>query len=282
MRAWLHIRAHWLRPARGQYHSRMATIMLNGHPTWARMPTRKGPTALLLHGGMSSSRSLLHSIGPGLSRTFQIAAFDRRGHGRTVDTDADFHYDDMANETIAFLELLGRRCHVIGHSDGGIIALLVALRRPDLVKRVIVVGANYHFNGLVSMEAFDTDSEGYEQWAQKYASLSPDGIDHAPVVLKKTMSMFATEPALTTSDLSRITRPVLVMSGDDDVVTLEHTCSLYLALPDAQLAIVPGTSHAVLKERTRESVRIMRHFLESDLPVTTFMPVRRPQSTPNV
>ena len=230
---------------------------------------------LLLHGGMSSSQSLLNAIGPGLSKSFRVTAFDRRGHGRTADTDAAFHYHDMADETIAFLEHQGRRAHLVGHSDGGIIALLVAMRRPDLVKRVVVIGANYHFEGLVPLDAFDIDSEGFEEWAAKYASLSPDGIAHAPAVLQKTMVMFATEPTLTTFDLSTITRPVLVMSGDDDVVSLEHTCSLYLAIPDAQLAIVPGTSHAVLKERTKESVRILRHFLRSELSLTTFMPVRR-------
>ncbi|MHB1088428.1 MAG: alpha/beta fold hydrolase [Acidimicrobiales bacterium] len=259
----------------------MTTISLNGHPTWARVPKKKGVTVVLLHGGMSSSHSLLRSIGPGLSKSFQLAAFDRRGHGRTRDTDAEFHYDDMTSETIAFLEHLGRRSHLIGHSDGGIIALQVAMRRPDLVRRVVAVGANYHFNGLVPMDEFDTNSDGYEQWAEKYASMSPDGIGHAGVVIAKTMRMFATEPVMTTRELSAITRPVLVMSGDDDVVTLEHTCSLYQALPDAQLAVLPGTSHALLKERTRESVRVIRHFLQSELPVTTFQPVRRRQSPPS-
>lgn len=258
----------------------MTTLSLNGHPTWARLPKGNGPTTLLLHGGMSSSQSLLKTIGPGLSKSFRLTAFDRRGHGRTADTDAPFHYEDMASETIAYLEFLGRRTHLIGHSDGGIVALLVAMRRPDLVKRVVVIGANYHFAGLAPMNSFDTDSEGFEAWAQKYADLSPDGIAHAPVVLKKTMTMFATEPTLTTYDLSTISRPVLVMSGDDDVVTLEHTCSLYLAIPEAQLAVVPGTSHALLKERTRESVRILRHFLQSELPVTTYMPVRRLSKDP--
>ena len=188
----------------------------------------------------------------------------------------------MADETIAYLEHLGRRTHLIGHSDGGIVALMVAMRRPDLVKRVAAIGANYHFDGLAPMTPFGTDSEGFGLWAQKYADLSPDGIAHAPVVLKKTMAMFASEPTLTTYDLSTITRPVLVMSGDDDVVTLEHTCSLYLAIPGAQLAVVPGTSHALLKERTRASVRVLRHFLRSELPVTTYMPVRRAQKDPSV
>ena len=65
------------------------------------------------------------------------------------------------------------------------------------------------------------------------------------------------------------------MAGDDDVATLAHTCAMYEAIDGAQLAIVPGTSHGVLKERTKESVRIIRHFLRMKLPPETRMPIRR-------
>ena len=130
--------------------------------------------------------------------------------------------------------------HLIGHSDGGNIALLVAMRRPDLLKRVAVIGANYHYKGLLPMEELRPGTPAFELWADKYAQHSPDGLVHAPIVLQKTLQMFA-----------------------------------YEAIPNAQLAVVPGTSHAVLKERTRESVRILRHFLVSEIPVTTYMPLRR-------
>ena len=250
-------------------------ISLNGHPTWAHLPKKKGSVVVLLHGAMSSSASMMKSIGPLLERDFAVAAFDRRGHGRTGDTDAPFSYDDMANETIAFLELLGRRAHLIGHSDGGNVALFVAMRRPDLVKRVVVIGANYHHDGLMPLPRFDTDSDEFEQWAQRYAALSPDGPEHARAVAEKTEALIDDQPTLTLDDLATISVPVLVMAGDDDVATLSHTCSLYEAIPEAQLAIVPGTSHAVLKERTKESARIIRHFLRSDLPPVTEAPVRR-------
>lgn len=253
----------------------MTTIELVGHPTWAKIPREKGTTVVLLHGGMSSSASLLRSIGPGLSKSFRVAAFDRRGHGRTADTAAPFHYDDMATETISFLELLDRRVHLVGHSDGGNVALLVAMRRPDLLKRLAVIGANFHFDGLLPMKEFRADAPEFEAWALKYAKHSPDGINHAPTILQKTMTMFAQEPALSLDELATITRPVLVMAGDDDVATLAHTCAMYEAIPNAQLAIVPGTSHALLKERPRESVRILHHFLVRKLPVTTYMPMRR-------
>lgn len=250
-------------------------ISLNGHPTWVRLPKRKGPTIVLLHGGMSSSASLLKSIGPSLAKHARVAAFDRRGHGRTGDTDAPFSYESMADETIAFIEYLKRRVDLVGHSDGGNIALIVAMRRPDLVRRVVAIGANYHFEGLMPVPTFDTESDEFAQWAQRFGEHSPDGARHARVVEEKTRIMTFSQPTLTTGDLATITVPVLVMAGDDDVASLSHTCSMYESIPQGQLAIVPGTSHMLLKERTKESVRIIEHFLGAKLPPVTFAPFRR-------
>ena len=231
----------------------MTVISLLGHPTWAQLPKRKGRTVVLLHGGMSSSASLLRTLGPTLAKRFRVAAFDRRGHGRTADTDAPFSYSAMADETVAFLEFLDRRVHLIGHSDGANVALLVAMRRPDLVHRVVAIGANYHYDGLMPMPSFDTDSDEFAQWAERFGEHSPDGASHATVVEEKTRIMTYSEPNLTPGDLATIPVPVLVMAGDDDVATLAHTCSLYESIPQGELSIVPGTSHMLLKERTKES-----------------------------
>ncbi len=118
---------------------------------------------------------MLRSIGPGLAATFNVGAFDRRGHGRTADTAEPFTYEDMADETIAFVEHLDRRVHLVGHSDGANIALLVALRRPDLLKRIVVVGANYHYEGLVDFPLMSVQDPGFAPWALKYAAVAPDG-----------------------------------------------------------------------------------------------------------
>ncbi len=255
--------------------TKVTTISLNGHPTWAKLPRGKGTTLVLLHGGMSSSASLLRSIGPSLAKRYRVAAFDRRGHGRTADTDEPFSYDAMATETIAFIEHLQRRVHLVGHSDGGNIALLVAMRRPDLIRRAVVIGANYHFKGLLPVPVFDTSSDAFAEWAQRFGEHSPDGPAHALVVEEKTRIMTFSQPTLKLKNLATISVPVLVMAGDDDVATLEHTCALYEAIPEGQLAIVPGTSHMLLKERTKESVRIIDHFLRSKLPPVTYAPMRR-------
>lgn len=250
-------------------------VSLNGHPTWVRRPKGHGPLVTLLHGGMSDSSSMLRRFEKRLSKDFRLAAFDRRGHGRTPDRPGAFHYNEMAEETIAFLEYLDEPSHLIGHSDGGVVALLTAMRRPDLIRRVVLVEANYHHDGLVETPEFPLEGPEFERWAREYGEISPDGVGHAREVVSKALTLFASEPTLTTSDLAKVSAPVLVMSGDDDVVSLAHTCAMYEGLVDGQLAVLPGSSHAVLKEHPGWSCRIIRHFLRAKLPVATLMPIRR-------
>ncbi|MGH9021291.1 MAG: alpha/beta fold hydrolase [Acidimicrobiales bacterium] len=253
----------------------MATVELNGHPTWAVVGRGRAPALVLLHGGLSSSRSLRGSIGGRLARDFSVSAFDRRGHGRTADTDAAFHYESMVDETVAFLDLLGRRAHLVGHSDGGIVALLTARRRPDLVRRVVAVGSNFHVDGVADPANLTFDGPDFDEWAADFGSRSPDGPGHARAVADKSLALFATEPNLTSSDLAQIATPVLVMVGDDDAVDLAHTVVLYQSLPVAQLCVVPAASHGVLKEHPKECARVITRFLTQRLPPVTRQPRRR-------
>ena len=124
----------------------MASLDVLGHPTWYTVQGDGDETVLLLHGGLSDSDALLDGIGAVLARHRRVAAFDRRGHGRTADTPDAFHYESMVDETIAVIDHIGGPVHVVGWSDGGIVGLLLALRRPDLVGRLVAIGANYHWN----------------------------------------------------------------------------------------------------------------------------------------
>jgi pimeloyl-ACP methyl ester carboxylesterase len=250
-------------------------IDILGHPTWVVDRGTGDETVVLLHGGLSDSDLLLDTLGTGLAERYRVVAFDRRGHGRTADTDAPFHYDDMANETVAVLgKVVGGPAHLVGWSDGGIIALLMGIEHPELVGRLVPIGANYHYDGLGPL-GLDADSPVMAMIAQGYAERSPDGADHFPVVLEKSLTMFSTEPTLTMDDLGRIAAPTLVLAGDDEPIRLDHTCSLYEALPAGQLAIVPGTSHAVPMEKPAEVLHLILDFLSGPAPPKTFMPVKR-------
>lgn len=252
---------------------------IDGHPTWVEDRGGSGEPLLLLHGGLSNSDDLLRSIGPGLSERFRVVAFDRRGHGYTADTDADFHYADMATETVRVLEdVVGGPAHLVGWSDGGIVALLVALRRPELVQKLVVIGTNYHYNGTVPFD-MDLQSPIAQELGKAYIERSPDGAEHLNAVFGKSVAMFTTEPTLTTTDISQISQPVLVIVGDDDVVTLAHTLSLYEALPQGQLAVVPGASHGLPLEQPEAVAGLVSNFLAAAEPPRTFMPVRRAKPT---
>jgi len=253
---------------------------LLGQRTWYQPAKGRGKSVVLLHGGLSNTNSMWHSIGPGLRQNFSVSGFDRRGHGRTGDTDAPFSYEAMADETIAFLEFLGRRSHLVGHSDGGNVALAVARRRPDLVRRVVAIGANYHHSGLMAMEPFTPESASFAEFAEGYGALAPEGPAHAAVVVQKSRRLVESEPRWTTRHLAAIERPVLVVAGDDDVTTFRHLTTMYEALRDAELAVVPGTSHGVLKERTKLATLLIVEYLKSSLPPRTRSPIRRGEVAP--
>jgi pimeloyl-ACP methyl ester carboxylesterase len=252
---------------------------IDGHPTWIDDQGGPGAPLLLLHGGLSNSDELLNSIGKGLAERFRIVAFDRRGHGYTADTDADFHYADMATETIRVLEqVVGGPAHLVGWSDGGIVALLVALERPDLVEKLVVIGANYHYDGVLPVE-MDPESSLAQELSKAYIERSPDGPEHLELAFSKSFRMYSTEPTLTTADIAQITRPVLVVVGDDDFVALPHTVALYEALPKGQLAVVPGASHALPLEQPDVLTDLILNFLAAAEPPHTLIPLRRARST---
>jgi pimeloyl-ACP methyl ester carboxylesterase len=255
-----------LRPTRGYTD-------IGGHRTWFADSGGAGEPVLMLHGGISDSEMLLDALEAALADRFRILAFDRRGHGRTADTDAAFHYDEMANETIAAIEkLIGGPVHLVGWSDGGNVALLVSLRRPDLVRSLVLISANYHFDGNVPAGPLVSEPKPLRD---RYAERSPDGWEHFTAVFEKSRAMWAVEPTLTEDDLSRISAPALVLVGDDDLMTLAHTASLYESLPAGQLAVVPGTSHAVVLEKPELVGRLIGDFLGAPGKLKTHMPVRR-------
>jgi pimeloyl-ACP methyl ester carboxylesterase len=183
----------------------------------------------------------------------------------------------MATEAVRVIEqVIGGPSHLVGWSDGGIVALLVALERPDLVQKLVVIGTNYHHSGMLPVEP-DPESPLMQALVSAYVERSPDGPEHLEVVYAKTVAMFSSEPTLTTSDISLIRQPTLVVAGDDDAMTLSHTCSLYEALPQGQLAVIPAASHALPVEHPALLARLTADFLAAE-PPRTLLPVRRAET----
>jgi pimeloyl-ACP methyl ester carboxylesterase len=238
-----------------------------------------GEPLVLLHGGLCTNATW-GAQAPIFAERFRVLAPERRGHGHTADVEGPLHYGDMATDTIGFLDrVVGGASHLVGWSDGGIVGLLVAIRRPDLVRKLVVVGTNFDQAGLAPgvEEMFsEMDAAGDElaMFRDAYEACSPDGPDHWPVFFAKFVSMVASEPHIALGELDRISAPTLVVVGDDDMVSLEHTVDLFRAIPRAELAVVPGTSHAVLLEKPEVFNRLVLDFLEHE-PVPTMLPLRR-------
>jgi pimeloyl-ACP methyl ester carboxylesterase len=231
-----------------------------------------GEPAVLLHGGLTDSRCFDGNLDQ-LASNFRLYLPDRRGHGRTSDVPGPITVELMARDTIAFLEdVVGGPAKLVGYSAGGTVALQVALLRPDLVEKLVLVSAAFDPDGLLFKPS--AGGELPEQILDAYGEVSPDGRDHLHVVVRKIVDAVATEASPTPSELRGVTCPTLVLAGDDDLVTLDHTIAMYRALPQAQLAVVPNASHLLLMEHPDLVKDIVATFLGTE-PSATLMPIRR-------
>jgi pimeloyl-ACP methyl ester carboxylesterase len=252
--------------------------MLDGVRTWYEERGEGDPLVLLHPGGAGVDA---RAFGPNLdaiASRFKVYTPERRAHGHTPDVDGPITFDAMAQDTIAFIErVAGRPVRLLGVSDGATVGLLVTLHRPDLVNRLVFVTGVFHYEGWLP-QVIDPDNEPPEFLSGLYAEVSPDGPDHYQVVVEKLAQMHLHEPSLTCDDLAAIKCRTFVMVGDDDEVTLEHAIAMYRALADAELMVVPGTSHGLLVEKPDLCNRVIIDFLSTD-PVPTMAPIRRATST---
>jgi pimeloyl-ACP methyl ester carboxylesterase len=216
----------------------------------------EGDPLVLLHPGMADARAFDPNI-DALADRFHVYTPERRGHGRTPDVDGPITYEGMARDTIDFLEnVVGGPAHLLGWSDGAIVALFAALLKPGLVRRLVLVAGVFHRDG----------------W-HPAAVIAPEGHDPESVVGKMSR-MHGSEPTLSAADLAGVRSRTLVMIGDDDEVLLEHAAELYRGLSDGELAVVPGTSHGLLVEKPELCNTMILDFLMSD-PVRQMAPIRR-------
>jgi pimeloyl-ACP methyl ester carboxylesterase len=238
---------------------RKGNRLVDGHQLFTYEYNRKGESTLLLHGGLSSTESWDWTVLPALKGR-QVFAYDRSAHGRTASREGFYHFEFQTKEAIAFIEeVIKEPVHLLGWSDGGIISLMVALKRPDLVRSIVSIGTNFHYSATPQFEeevVIELSDEDRARWAEK----SPEPAHMQEVIIRKAYEVWKSEPNMSTSDLASITCPVLVLCGDDEPFSNQHTVELYESLPNAQLAIVPGTSHAVVKEKPETVQSIIKNF----------------------
>jgi pimeloyl-ACP methyl ester carboxylesterase len=231
-----------------------AYVDLGGVRTWYGQ-AGQGPPLVMLHPGGVDSRAFRPNV-EALAAHFHLWLPERRGHGRTADSDDPYTYEAGADDTIQFLEqIVGGPARLLGMSDGALVSLHVAMKRPDLVERLVFAGGVFHTAAWLPGVLVPPDAG-------------------ASTFERKLYAMHTSSPRLTQHDLRRVRCRTLVMAGDDDEMSLEHLAELYRSLPNSELAIVPGTSHGFLVEKPHICNALLLDFLTRD-PVGTFAPIRR-------
>lgn len=240
-----------------------------------------GAPVLLLHGGFCTTE-MMRPQSDLLSDRFDVTAAERPGHGRTADADGPMTYERSLGDTLAFMDAIDiGSAHVVGFSDGAIIGLLLALRHPERIRSLVAISGNLDPTGVQGhgeepdpedAAASDADAEepdaeepdeGWLRLRARYDAVSPDGPEHADVVLDKLLRMWSEEPHIDAADLAALALPVMVVAGDRDVIRPEHTRLIAESIPGAHLFIVPGTGHALLEERPALVGFALGEFLDS-------------------
>jgi pimeloyl-ACP methyl ester carboxylesterase len=215
-----------------------------GQRTWHEV-TGDGDPVVLLHGAFSGALSFAAQTPALVAAGFRVHVPERRGHAHTPDVEGPLTYSVMADDTIDYLStVLDGPAHLVGWSDGAVVGLLVALRRPELVNRLVLIGQYYNSAGKVPdsvLEQLMTRPEAKGFLRLAYDPFTPDGPEHFDVVYDKTMRMVASEPELDLADMAAVRASTLVLQGDRDIVTIAHSHELVRLMPDARLAVLPGT-----------------------------------------
>ncbi len=262
---------------------RSATV--NGHKLTYELRGQGRPIVFLHGGGDSAAFSFPSQIEEFAVRHLVVAP-EQTGHGHTPDIAGPLSYSQMAEDTAELLRQLNLpQVDVVGWSDGGNVGLILAARHPALVRRLVISGVNFSPSGidpkeLKELEAAPPFEIMDEAERTEYAALSPDGAAHIPVIgakLKDLWLHYPTPDELSPAILRTIQARVLVMAGDHDVVPLAHTTELYRSLPNAELFILPGTSHRTFRTRPDWVNPVIRAFLDSE---TATKPNHAPEPTP--
>jgi len=212
------------------------------------------PLLVLLHGGGSSIETSFSRVLPALAKTRQVIAFDQQGHGRTTDiVDRPFTFEQSADDAAALLRHLGiERADFFGYSNGGSIAMQIAIRHPKLVRKLIVASAMVKRDGLPpgfwDGMRHATLANMPAELRENYKRLSPHPEQLQTFHDKCAQRMLAFKD-WPDEVVKAINAPVLLIIGDRDIILPEHAVEMLRLLPNAQLAVIPGTDHMTLVDR---------------------------------
>lgn len=245
-----------------------------------------GDPLVVLHGAYMNIPSM-GAIIPKLAETHKVYAFEFQGHGRTTDIDRPITYPALADDAAAFMDAVGvQKADVFGYSMGAAAGLQLAIRHPDKVNKLVAASVAYDAQGWqpafrefipqMTVEMF----VGMPVFAEAYRKLAanPDGF---PELVRKLIAL-EKEPMAWEAEVKALKTPVLIITGDADVATLEHSVALFRLLggggmgdmgqplPASRLAVLPATSHTAVIGQTELLAAVIEPFLKGQTPKGMF------------
>ena len=218
-----------------------------------------GRPLLLIHGNGGSIDNFKYQI-PYFSQKYRVIAVDSRAQGKSVDLCDSLSFEMMADDFNALLDSLHiPQCFVLGWSDGGINALVMAIRHPAKVEMLASTGANLAPDSTIFA------SGAYNQWMAEYLRLEKEPQTPLLKSQHKLMALDLFQPDLVPKDLERIRCSALIIGGDHDLILPSHTLAIAQAIPGANLWIVPDSGHSTLIQHQEQFNRLVDAFFSGSL-----------------
>jgi pimeloyl-ACP methyl ester carboxylesterase len=241
-----------------------------------------GVPLLLLHGSIGSLE-MFRPLLPALTAGRYVIAVDQQAHGRTADVDRPLRYPQLADDAAAMLRYLGiARVDVVGFSMGAAAGWQLAMRYPALVRK-LVGGVSFSSDGIypevtAGLEtAFAPEAFVGSPMETEYLRIAPNP-DDWPTLVAKVQDLTRAAEAWPVEVIRAMTAPTMILIGDSDIVRPEHAVELFrlrgggvpgdfVGMPASQLAVLPGTSHVMLIERTDWLGSMIPAFLDAPMPI---------------
>jgi pimeloyl-ACP methyl ester carboxylesterase len=241
-----------------------------------------GDPLVLLHGAYGTI-DLWGPILSTLAEHRQVIAVELQGHGHTADIDRPIRYETMAEDIAALMGHLGiEQADIVGYSMGGGVTLQLAMRHPDLVRKMVIISVSYRSDAiypevLAGIQEITPEMFAGSPFEEAYFRNAPNP-DDWPVLIEKLKDLDAQEFAWPEDEIRAISAPTLLVIGDSDVIRPEHAVELFRLLgggvpgdlagsPNSRLAILPGITHvSIVFDGAEMLLKVSEAFLDAPMP----------------
>ena len=244
-----------------------------------------GEPIVVLHGAYMNSPTM-GAIVPLLAKTHKVYAVELQGHGRTTDIARPITYQNLADDVAKFMDAVGlAKADIFGYSMGSIAGLQLAFRHPEKVNKLVLASGAYDVEGWqpefkTMIPTMTPDMLNGTPLPAEYRKLAPNP-DGFPELARKLIQL-EKEPMAWEAEVKALKTPVLIISGDADVATLEHSVKLFRLLgggafgdmgkplPASRLAVLPATSHTAVITQSELLLALIEPFLKGQTPKSMF------------